>query len=373
MTSIRERLVQVEADFLTALSNDDVQALDVSHTSLRILSHDLHQAILSHSLDEETIEMANTTTSRISIICGGILGVYTDDITRTLQSKLDHELTMLSLREVPSRPVQASLHSSVASSPRSSDDSPSLAATLPSTSYIAPAFKWLLQNLHDPYPSNEVKQSIASSAGTDVRHINTWFMNIRRRIGWTTISRKHFAGSRTETVDAAYRVLVAEDPERPLESDIRLEFIQMEANAECFYSDKYGKNSLGTNLGVAVKTPMERNHVAHESTQASAGEDQCERRQEARAPSFVNNQASARPRSSQSSSHQSPSPTAEPRLSTPYLELGDANFPPRDLVGGRKRRFSSGSDDSDESFRGCYNQPNKRIRFVLTAAMNAQR
>src|SRR5262249_26045514 len=129
--------------------------------------------------------------------------------------------------------------------------------------------RWLLKNIHDPYPSNEVKQSISISTGTDARHVNAWFMSVRRRMGWTTLARKYFSGNRADTVDAAYRALVQDDPKRPLEYRIRSDFAKMKVDTECLYADKLRKSVLASKLDVAVKDLTDGDRTAH-ATKADA-------------------------------------------------------------------------------------------------------
>lgn len=84
--------------------------------------------------------------------------------------------------------------------------------------HISQGFCWLIKNLHDPYPSRREKASMAETSGVPIRTIETWFVNTRRRIGWTSLLDSHFQGSRALMVDTAHRVyenwgdgLVSED------------------------------------------------------------------------------------------------------------------------------------------------------------------
>nr|AEN14456.1 HD1 homeodomain mating-type protein Le.a1-2 [Lentinula edodes] len=68
--------------------------------------------------------------------------------------------------------------------------SPSSSSQLPSgnlPSYIPPSYTWLLSNLHNPYPSTTIRDTIASTTNTPRRLIDAWFVDVRRRIGWTNL------------------------------------------------------------------------------------------------------------------------------------------------------------------------------------------
>ncbi|KAJ3909437.1 HD1 homeodomain mating-type protein Le.a1-3 [Lentinula edodes] len=67
--------------------------------------------------------------------------------------------------------------------------SPSPSSQLPPNlpSYIPPSYTWLLSNLHNPYPSTTIRDTIASTTNTPRRLIDAWFVDVRRRIGWTNL------------------------------------------------------------------------------------------------------------------------------------------------------------------------------------------
>ncbi|KIK70726.1 hypothetical protein GYMLUDRAFT_148506, partial [Collybiopsis luxurians FD-317 M1] len=50
--------------------------------------------------------------------------------------------------------------------------------------YIPPSYAWFLDNLHNPYPPQQIRQEIASSTNCEQRLIDAWFVDARRRIGW---------------------------------------------------------------------------------------------------------------------------------------------------------------------------------------------
>ena len=359
--SIRERLLIAEDSLLNAMANDP-KSLELVCSSWEDLVHDIQQAIHAKALDHDTIDLAFATTSRIAIVSESILETNTDEISATLKRELDCIFSKLSLTDIASSPLSSHRNPPVVAShtiPISQDviqqDSSYSSAT--SARYIAPASKWLLKNLHDPYPSNDVKQSIADSAGVDVRHINAWFKNARRRIHWTTISRTHFSGSRSETVDAAYRVFVAEDPDRPLEPGIISPFMEMMVTAETIYSDKLRRDAQ---LDVALEGPTNgvRAMGAHS---CNVGQRPAQMEAAAGDPTSLGNPPPATPESSYPSPLQSLISTPEPHLSTARREDTECD---KNLMAGRKRRISINSSEPDDVLDCDDNRANKRFRFA---------
>jgi Homeobox KN domain/C-terminal domain of homeodomain 1 len=71
--------------------------------------------------------------------------------------------------------------------------------------YIEPAYTWLLNNLHNPYPSRDIKTSIVLQTGAPLKDIDNWFISVRKRIGWNKLRVKHYQNKRSKIVDAATR------------------------------------------------------------------------------------------------------------------------------------------------------------------------
>ncbi|KAG5220681.1 homeodomain mating type protein [Salix suchowensis] len=182
------------------------------------------------SLDEPTSELAFATASRVEVLASAFLQIHTEvnTVGASLTSDLDRIFDQLALSdtvgELPRAPAQRMSHL-----PRSY-----------ATPYIAPAFKWLLKNIHNPYPSRQTKELISRGTGTSIQNVDAWFLNARRRIGWTSISKRYYNGSKIDTIAAASRALtsnsatgVADDEEyTPLPANIRMAFVEMEAAAK---------------------------------------------------------------------------------------------------------------------------------------------
>lgn len=73
----------------------------------------------------------------------------------------------------------------------------------PARSVMREARDWALEHLYKPYPSKKAKETLANQLNVSEDHVSTWFTQLRRRIGWNQIVKKHFKGNKALTVDAA--------------------------------------------------------------------------------------------------------------------------------------------------------------------------
>ncbi|KAL0068700.1 hypothetical protein AAF712_004417 [Marasmius tenuissimus] len=105
-------------------------------------------------------------------------------------------------------------------------------------SYAKAAHAWLLDNLHNPFPSRQ-----------------TWFNEMRKKIGWNAIKTAHYK-SRKEMTDAATYYFLDDKPtdSRPLPNEIEKKFITMEAKAKDLYTKRFAPSELMRKLDGNVKT-----------------------------------------------------------------------------------------------------------------------
>ncbi|KAF8545987.1 hypothetical protein OG21DRAFT_1518416 [Imleria badia] len=228
---------------------------------------------------------------------------------------------------------------SLSSTPQPPSPSPTLpsrsSSLMHGTSFIAEAYSWLLENIANPYPSPTVKASLAQRYNCSLSAINSWFVNARRRMGWTALCRDHFNSCRANALDAAYRALVREDPNRQLPEDIIHAFFSVKVAAEELYSSTLTKSALASDLDTVVRDMSDREAVP------------------------VNEQKSGEPGGLKEASEVVsqkkklvaqncyPSPDHSPSASVPPLDesLTDESEDDEDILpptlAGRKRRFSS--------------------------------
>ncbi|KAF8560023.1 hypothetical protein OG21DRAFT_1502381 [Imleria badia] len=129
------------------------------------------------------------------------------------------------------------------------------------SSFTIAAYSWLLENIANPYPSSTVKASLAQQYNCPLSAVNTWFVNARRRMGWTTLCRDYFDNCRANALDAAHRALVNEDPNRPLPPNIIHAFVGVKATAEGLYSSNFSKSALAGDLDAVVRDMTDQHTI----------------------------------------------------------------------------------------------------------------
>ncbi|KAJ7786507.1 C-terminal domain of homeodomain 1-domain-containing protein [Mycena metata] len=241
---IRERLVRAESEFATVASMADPGAVASFTQSWEQLWVDLETASNAGLLDAETATIAHVVASRVSIFADSLLSFRTESANITAELETIFDGLDLDVPADKSSPIQP-----LASLPTSS-----ITRTDPSLPpYIEPAYKWLLRHLHNPYPKKEVKEKIADETGSSVERISDWFIDVRRRMGWTRLLREEFSRKRADMTDAAVRYFINEDRRHPLPPNIIRRFVEIEAFAKEMYAAKLVPSALSNTLTAAVK------------------------------------------------------------------------------------------------------------------------
>lgn len=116
---------------------------------------------------------------------------------------------------------------------------------------------WLLANLHNPYPSKDVKRAISTETSTSITYVENWFTDVRKKIGWTTLMKSRFHNKRSLIVEAATRIfqplftVFKSDDFNALAStsqDFNSAFHQIEDNVKNLYGDKLYETNLALNI-----------------------------------------------------------------------------------------------------------------------------
>lgn len=116
--------------------------------------------------------------------------------------------------------------------------------------FATEAYFWLLDNVANPYPSSTHKASLSQRYNCTLSAINSWFINARRRMGWTALCRDHFNNCRADALDAAHRAFIKEDLRRPLPPDIMHALVSVKAVVEELYSLTLPKSAFVNDLDV---------------------------------------------------------------------------------------------------------------------------
>jgi hypothetical protein len=225
--SLRHRLLEVEGDLLAAIRAGDDISLARFADHWAALALEIENA--TPELDASTLDLAQRTATSVEILAENFALLYEsiEEISTRLHSELE----------------------SYEGARRDAQDGP--VAHVRQKPYIVPAFRWLHANLHNPYPSKRTREKIAKESKSREKDVRNWFGRARQRIGWNALCRKHFQNSRINTVQAAYRAFVEDDPRAPLAANILDDFIQVEKEAKGMYSDCFQPTfDIHTQLGL---------------------------------------------------------------------------------------------------------------------------
>ncbi|KAJ6621172.1 C-terminal domain of homeodomain 1-domain-containing protein [Mycena sp. CBHHK59/15] len=327
---IRRRLQLIEDEFISVLSTDNLEATASFAQRWAQLDADVKAAL--HVLDNDTIALAHTIAAQVTIVADLFLSIRkdSDNITNHLETIFDG----LNL-DVPV--VDADSFSPS----ESNSDHPSLPASLSPLShasvglgsdsslpsYIEPAYKWLLKHLHNPYPAKKIKQQFADDTGSSVERISDWFVDVRRRMGWSELLRDDFGRRRLDLVNDAKRFFISDDPRNPLPVELVGKFTKMKTFAEEMYAAKFVPSQLSNKLTSAVKTLTP------------------ELQEKAREERFRKLQAQ-REASKNAHAYPSPAPSGAPSpISDPGASSSSQSF------ASRKRSSSDASDDDSSNKR----------------------
>ena len=254
-----QRLIIAETDFLDALQNGP-QMLASYRQTLSVLLDLLPTATKTGNAGPETLSLVHLVASRISKVASCFLDIGRGEDCSIAQIQRDcgamlHQMAGLDLSAQPKSSLQDNSSGSPCSPASSNTLTPSTESSSP---FLTSAYQWLLNNLHNPYPTAEVKTRMAAASSCQVSSVNSWFISARRRIGWTTLCRERFSNCRADMIDAAYRALVKEDSQRMLSPEVTHSFIVMKATAEGLYSSTFAKSALVGDLDGIVKDMTEK-------------------------------------------------------------------------------------------------------------------
>lgn len=354
--AIQSRLTRSEEELLSALTTGEESLFSYEKNWLS-LQQDISHASNIGQLSDETLTIAHTVASRILKIVDCFLNIrdkhqyFTSQFHGDLEDVLQGCLLDVSPREPAVNPPAEK------TAFQRSQDAPSL----PLPQFIAPAYSWLLDNIHNPYPPPETKSLLARESGSSLTPINAWFTSVRRRMGWTKICRNHFGNSRVDTVNAAYRVLVKADSTRHLPAEVTQGFISMKVTAEGLYSSLFSKSAFANELDSVVKGMGERDCLQRKAMETLGGAEErgrtttkkLKRKAQGISEKEVSYNSYPSPTPSRSIS---PVPTLEVSLSDEDSEVEDDVIPP--TLAGSKRSVSCLESYPSTSL----GRPHKRLR-----------
>ncbi|KAF8445585.1 C-terminal domain of homeodomain 1-domain-containing protein [Boletus edulis BED1] len=350
---LSQRLHFAESDFLIALGSGTTMLASYYQT-WSALPDALHTASKTGNVGKETFSLAHSVASRIANLASCFLDIRRgeESSTTSLQRDCDamlHRMAVLDLNTNP-KPLQPDNSNDACCSRSHPSTTISHAEGLPPPFLVA-ARQWLLENVHNPYPSAEVKAQMAATSSCQISSINSWFINTRRRIGWTTLCREHFSNCRADMIDAAYRALVEEDPQRALSPELRHSFVAMRVAVEDLYSSTLTRSTFAGDLDTMIKAMTKENGKFAEVGKC------CQVKQ----ANFTKVVQDSYP-SPDPSITSSPVPTLSDSLTVESEE--DEDVAPLVIAGSKRRRSSIGPVDHPSSITS---RPIKRLRASATS------
>lgn len=235
-TSIQHRLLDAQNEFLAALNAGD-DALNAFSEKWSCLREDVEQAVGRSALDQDVLSLAHSVSSRIAVLSESVAQLDQDAnrITSSLLEDVEDIFAQMTLDDtIPrtfDRPTPIRTHKLERS----------VRASLPQ--YLPAAYEWLFLHLHDPYPSAILKRQLAKECHVSLRCIDDWFKSIRRRMGWVSLCKTHFKGSRSLAIVAAKRTFLEESVGADLPFEVVADFLAMKSRLQNLYIAEQGSNA----------------------------------------------------------------------------------------------------------------------------------
>jgi len=218
---IHDRLTKAEDSFFDAISNGSLAKFQENWS--RLLD-DITAAAEAKYLSEGIRALADTVSLRIEIISKAFseLDVKSQELTQSFMQKVEEVLGKESME------------------PGNTAENHSPLFSLPS--YVPAAYTWIVNNLHCPYPSAVMRDSLSKESGSSRKCIDAWFTDARKRIGWNALRKSRFSGKKNEIIHAAGLYFHG----KVVDDSLALEFASIEMAAKELYGDKLCCNLPGT-------------------------------------------------------------------------------------------------------------------------------
>jgi Homeobox KN domain/Mating-type protein beta 1 len=257
--TLHERLTRAEQQFLLAVAAGDEKYLEAFSQEWSQLRDDIKSIKAATRLDDHTALLLSKVSHAIesTTLCmleSGVdlQGSLTCSITDFIQNIPFDDSSTASLHPQAIAPRIAPRHLLFSDLPSST-----IPKILGQQRLLdSHAHSWLLQNIHDPYPSSAQTRIISDISDTSASQVELWFQEVRDSIGWSKLSREFFAGSVNATVTAARRVFLERERDRNISFDIVFAFTTVKAFAETLfleYPPLQGKNT-DTGSITAIRT-----------------------------------------------------------------------------------------------------------------------
>ena len=229
--TLRDRLNLVEQLFIIAVVAQDKAAVEQFSLELSQLIHHFKAVEASGDLDNNTtlllsrVSQVIRATTQCMLECEDILkDAQTDLISCSSLPLPSDDLHPVSISRPTFTPYRLLFSSSG-----------TLGILGHNKLLDACAYRWLMQNMHNPYPTSTQLQIIGDESMTSVAQAELWFQEARDLTGWTRLSNEFFTGSLGATITAAKRVYLEHDDTTPF--CIALAFSRVKAFMETLFAE----------------------------------------------------------------------------------------------------------------------------------------
>lgn len=240
-STLRDSLILLEQRFLIAVVAQDEAALQAFSLELSQLIHHFKCIEASGNLDDSTalllarVSQAIRSTTQCMLECEDILN---DGVISC------SNLPLPSDGLAPVSTISTPYHLLFSSS--------GTLGTLGHNNLLdACAYRWLIQNMHNPYPPSTQLQIIGDESMTSVAQVKLWFQEARDLVGWTRLSDEFFTGSISATIAVAERVYVEHDNAIPF--PVAFAFSRVKAFMESLFSEHPASPTPTSLIGCSVQ------------------------------------------------------------------------------------------------------------------------
>ena len=232
--TLRERLIRAEQQFLLAIVSNDEEASKIFSQEWSQLAQDIASVEVAGHLDDDKALLLSQVSQTVENLANFLLESNTilqETQTRSMNEFIQYILSDSSSMTLPHPQAIPSYHLLFSNLPSST--TPSILGQHKLLDSFA--YRWLWQNIYNPYPNSVQMQIISDVSGTSTAQVELWFQEIRDSIGWSKLSHDRFAGSVNATVAAAKRVYLERD--KDISFDILFAFKVVKATAETLFSE----------------------------------------------------------------------------------------------------------------------------------------
>ncbi|KAK0199233.1 C-terminal domain of homeodomain 1-domain-containing protein [Desarmillaria ectypa] len=309
-SGIGDQLLSALNIFFVSQTRQDDSSISECSSQLDLVFRETLQSHSAGTLDANTLNLAYSVADTIDVVCQTLMDLNVSDNNF---SKFDQAIAC---------------HRSSLEQPKQPKSQERCQA-----SYIESAYRWLSENLHNPYPNREVRNKICRETNTSRKDLDNWFTNARRRMGWTSLL-KHFDGDRDRMVEAATTYFSGQTcPWDNQYSPVDIAFADMASTLKDLYANKFEQSTLGRKLGGVVKNMTPE---LQEQEQVNKKRREEQREAERRAKKVRMEKAKK-----EDARRAYPSPDRSPGRPP------DPSLPSEATPTTRKRRISDDDEDSD--------------------------